>query len=417
MDRAIQFNRHRAAMAVVELLPDQQDQLDIVMSWLVFHQPFFAHLIMAEIPIVPTLDVPVAATDSFNIFVNPTTFFVYTTPEQAFILAHEVLHVVFNDPTLLAKWVDKGSVRVGNTDWPCEPDKINIAMDYVINAQLILGKVGRFNSQWLYDAGYSKEGKEAMVNVYEQVLKNARPPNPNQQFDFVMVPPDQKPDGTKQEPRDELIWKQACAAAAQAADMQGKLPANFKQLINEILEPKVKWQDHLRATIMRINGSDGLDWSQADRRMLARDAVGHERIFFGRPMGFGCGTVVVGADSSGSMVDMIDEIMREVRGIMEDLNPREIVLIWCDSKIQRVDTLEEAADLETVRAKGAPGGGGTSFVPVFKEVEKLGLDPDMLIYLTDMYGTFPQHEPNYPVVWGSISPVKDAPFGEVVTID
>jgi predicted metal-dependent peptidase len=50
-------------------------------------------------------------------------------------------------------------------------------------------------------------------------------------------------------------------------------------------------------------------------------------------------------------------------------------------------------------------------------VHKLGFKPDALVYLTDGYGTFPNKEPEYSVLWGDISggQVK-YPFGEVVTI-
>jgi predicted metal-dependent peptidase len=172
-----------------------------------------------------------------------------------------------------------------------------------------------------------------------------------------------------------------------------------------------------RATIMRVNGSDGLDWSQADRRMLVRGHIGHDPIYFGRPMGFGAGTIVIGCDTSGSIGDkQINQFFGELKGIFEDLNPREVVIMWCDARVHRVDYLEEVGDLDTVREKGAPGGGGTSFVPVFERIEKLGLDPDMLVYLTDMYGTFPKEAPDYPVIWGSIGG-KEAPFGEMVFID
>jgi predicted metal-dependent peptidase len=62
------------------------------------------------------------------------------------------------------------------------------------------------------------------------------------------------------------------------------------------------------------------------------------------------------------------------------------------------------------------GGGGTSFVPVFEEVHKLGFKPDALVYLTDGYGTFGD-APDYPVLWGDIShDPKLYPWGEVVTI-
>jgi hypothetical protein len=43
-----------------------------------------------------------------------------------------------------------------------------------------------------------------------------------------------------------------------------------------------------------------------------------------------------------------------------------------------------------------------------------GLVPDVLVYLTDMYGPFPR-DPGYPTIWCASTDVK-APFGETVKI-
>jgi predicted metal-dependent peptidase len=72
--------------------------------------------------------------------------------------------------------------------------------------------------------------------------------------------------------------------------------------------------------------------------------------------------------------------------------------------------------MNVIRALGAQGGGGTSFVPVFKWIEENDIEPEALVYLTDMYGDFPSKAPSYPVLWGSISKGVPAPFGEVVDV-
>jgi predicted metal-dependent peptidase len=340
-------------------------------------------------------------------------------PEQAFILFHEVMHCVFGDPTLMHNWFKKGSIFIGNNDWPFEPDALNIAMDFVINAQLIAGKCGHYNKDWLYEPKYSKEGMEAAVDVYQLVLRD-RKVSEQQTHTFDMVLPPGWKDGRPpdQVKRDPDQWAGVIASAALAADMQGKLPGNLKRLIGEILDPKVSWQDHLRTTMMRVNGDDALDWTQADRRMLVRDQFGFEPIFFGRPTGFGAGTVVIAVDTSGSIGPVqLDQFFGEMRGIIQDINPREVVIIECDAEVGDVFFLEEIDQLEEWRAKELSGGGGTAFAPVFEEINKRGLQPDMLVYLTDLYGSFPKEEPDYPTIWGCISNVKKAPFGEVVSID
>jgi predicted metal-dependent peptidase len=82
-------------------------------------------------------------------------------------------------------------------------------------------------------------------------------------------------------------------------------------------------------------------------------------------------------------------------------------VIGCDSVVHEVYTLslfEELGDLKFT------GGGGTDFRPVFKYIEEHKCNPTLLIFLTDMYGSFPDKEPTYPVVWVSTTE-KKAPFG------
>ena len=59
--------------------------------------------------------------------------------------------------------------------------------------------------------------------------------------------------------------------------------------------------------------------------------------------------------------------------------------------------------------------GGTSFKPPFEYVDDNGITPVGLIYLTDLYGDFPDHPPGYPVMWWINSTCTDTPpFGHVV---
>jgi predicted metal-dependent peptidase len=108
----------------------------------------------------------------------------------------------------------------------------------------------------------------------------------------------------------------------------------------------------------------------------------------------------------------------EMAGILEDVRPKRLVIMWCDADIGRVDEAEEPQDLNVIRGKGAPGGGGTDFRPVFDEIAKMGLEPDALVYLTDGYGAFPSVAPSFTVIWGNISAPGSVkyPFGDVVDV-
>ena len=89
----------------------------------------------------------------------------------------------------------------------------------------------------------------------------------------------------------------------------------------------------------------------------------------------------------------------------------------CDARVQRVDVVEDTADLTELARRGAPGGGGTDFCPVFDAISEMDDQPECLVYLTDGYGRFPAEAPDYPVIWGTVGLAPDKyPFGEAVTV-
>jgi predicted metal-dependent peptidase len=59
------------------------------------------------------------------------------------------------------------------------------------------------------------------------------------------------------------------------------------------------------------------------------------------------------------------------------------------------------------------GRGGTDFREPLKEGENLPISS--FIYLTDLYGTFPDKEPPFPVIWVAISDCP-VPWGQVIRL-
>ena len=96
----------------------------------------------------------------------------------------------------------------------------------------------------------------------------------------------------------------------------------------------------------------------------------------------------------------------------------DIRVVYCDTSIQRVDTFRETD--RPIKVEWC-GGGGTDFVPVFEWIEKEGLRPTALVYLTDLDGRFPQSAPAYPVLWGVVNYRHgrkiEIPFGEAARFE
>lgn len=417
----------RAPIPTYKPAPEDEKFIRDSMAYLVMKHAFWAHLLYNEMKIAYTEYVPFGATDSYTIFLNPKVLRAnkWTFAQVAFMLAHEVAHYFFGDLVMAVKFRADGQVVFSDgTVLPYDHYTMNCAEDFRINAMLVEGKVGAMPPVGLLDKKYSEKGMERSVDIYRKMIEDGKGGGGSGQddgeghggFDIHLAP------SKGDTPAAEQKRTQAVVAAAQAAEAagQGNLPAALKVLLGEILDPHVPWQDFLRSTMMRKSGDPIFDWRYLDKRLLVRDP----QMYFARPGHTGAGTVVIGYDTSGSCVniDVQTRFFSEMAGIVADLNPQELIVIWCDAKVQRVDELEEPEDLDQLRMEindlgGAPGGGGTDFRPVFRKVEKLGLQPDMLVYLTDTYGSFPQNEPDYPVIWASIVKGVTVPFGDLVEVD
>jgi len=361
-----------------------------------------------------TKDVPYAATDGSNVLINPDTFFKLPLAERVFILAHEVLHGIWDHCGQAKKFSKQGEVRYSDgTKIKYNHKTMNMATDLVINDALITAGVGSFPTMGLHDRSVAT-GDDSAIDVYRKVYTDDEGGGGNDGgFDEHLQPEDGK-GGSGNSERNETEWRQAVAAGLAAAKAQGKLAASIERLLGEVLEPQVPWQEKIDAFFARKVGSGSYDWRRPDRRLIARK----DPIYAPGRSGHAAGTIVVAIDTSGSIAadpTIIDRFFAELSGIVEDLKPRRLLAVWCDAKVHRVDEVEDASDLKALRAQPVPGWGGTSFIPVFDYIAEHDLTPDALVYLTDGDGSFPSAEPSYPVLWGDISKHSSKyPWGDVV---
>lgn len=366
-----------------------------------------------------------AATDGWQLIFNPKRFFKYDLMERCFIVLHEVMHEALNHVRLGYAFRRAGVVTVNGKTLPYDHDFANWMQDFVINAILIASKLGKYNKDWLWNTtiadenttwleAYFREWKDRQV-IYVNIKFNPSTSQYAGQFDVHLDPFEGK--GTEPEsepPRNDQAWEIVLNQAAEIQRAQGKMPAALQMFFDSILKPKVEWQDHIRGHVTRIMGSGAYDFKRLDRRMITR-GIGAPGI-----SGHGAGLVIVGGDTSMSVFQsraLIARWLGEIGGIIEDVQPEETHVVWCDTEVKRVDICLDVADVSKMVYDGVPGGGGTHFKPVFKYIEDNDLRPDVLLYLTDGDGTYPKHEPDYPVIWGDISGRKEKyPFGTVVHI-
>jgi predicted metal-dependent peptidase len=414
-------------IAEIELTPAQHRKWIETRSALLWKCPAFTYILFQMLcrkgdsnAAIFTDQVPIAATDGSNLILNPEKFFEFSLDERVFIVAHEILHCVLNHCSLALPMRRNNKVKfTDGTDLPYDQELMNVAMDLVINDTLIHDKIGKFPACGLHDPNTATRA-DSFLDAYRKVWKKDQQNGGGQGgasqrgkgFDQIMDPGTGQGKDPQQatQDRSQTSWDTAVAAALASAKAQGKLPAGLERLLTEIIEPQVAWQDHIRAFFARKVGGGGYNWRKPDRRLIQRDIYAPERA------GNGCGMIVVAIDTSGSINQKIlDVFFGEMRGIIDDVRPQLIHVVWCDAQVHKVDTVENAMDIDGLKPAG---GGGTRFEPVFEWIAEQSLAPDALVYLTDGLGSFPKAAPAYPMIWGAIKGYNvKYPFGEVVEIE
>jgi len=439
------MERRSMQYELATLTPAQEKAWSDTRSALLWHAPAFSHIFYTLLQnnhqktssgnpygalfIKNSKDIPIAATDGSNLVFNadPEGFFQFNLNQRVFIVVHEIMHCILNHTVTGHHFQLRGKVTYPDgTDLPYDHPTMNVAEDYVINAIIVDSKIGQMPTEagkpggkqlGCYDTNVAS-AKDNSLDTYKKIFKQKKGSGGGggglpDGFD-VKLPPGatmgKNPTQAANE-RNKAAWDTEIQSAMSAAKAMGKLPGSLERVLGELLEPKVDWSEQIRAIFARKVGGGGYDFRKPDRRMITRDVYAPGRT------GFAAGTVVIGVDTSGSIGPKeLDMFMAEMAGILDDVKPECLVIMWCDAQVHRVDYAEDTGDLFALRAKGAPGGGGTSFIPVFEKIDEEGLTPEALVYLTDGLGCFPQQAPNYPVIWGNIYQGSKYPWGEVVDI-
>ena len=196
--------------------------------------------------------------------------------------------------------------------------------------------------------------------------------------------------------------------AAQSAKAMGDTTEGIMSLAKQLVDEAMPWESLLRDYMERQCKSD-YSWARPNKRYI------QQGIYLPCMRGVEMGELVIGVDTSGSLSDdWLSRFGGEMACIVDDLKPEKVTVIYCDTKIHRVDEFSRGDEFELK----AQGRGGTSFAPVFEYVEREGINPAALVYFTDMccnrYGT----APDCPVLWLSTGDTGYGipPFGEVVRL-
>ena len=210
-------------------------------------------------------------------------------------------------------------------------------------------------------------------------------------------------DGTPSVEEQAREWRVAVNQAITLSKQAGKAPAGLARTLEGAAEAQVDWRELLRRLWSDTIPADS-SWMRPNRRHiwsgLYLPGVARE----------GTGEIAIAVDCSGSVnARQLRLFEAEIRSIIEGQRPERVHVLYFDAEVHKVDTYMagEMLHLEPV------GGGGTDFGPCFDWLNEHGIHPQTMVFLTDLYGSFPESAPDYPVIWASTGD-RQAPFGSVI---
>jgi predicted metal-dependent peptidase len=382
---------------------------------LILDHPFFGSLLFRlkgrECRSIPTM-----ATDGVSLFYNPDFVETLNAATLAGTLAHEVMHPALHH-----------HVRRSGRD----PKRWNVACDFAINPLLIDAGLSlpdgvlnenRFrgmSAEQIYnlleseseteqdsgteDGEGEPRGEESKDETYPGGDSN-EPSAPTTEGGIGQVldaPAPEKETPTVEEQARE--WDVAVNQATTVARQAGKVPSGLKRALEGAAEAAVDWRELLRRLWSETTPAD-YSWMRPNRRHVWAG------VYLPGVIREGVGEIAIAVDCSGSVnARQLGLFEAEVRSILEGQRPERVHVLYFDSEVQKVETYEAGQPVHL----NPVGGGGTEFAQCFDWLDEHGIQPRTLVFLTDLYGSFPLSAPAYPVLWASTGS-KKAPFGQVI---
>lgn len=373
---------------------------------------FFATLILqAPTHWITADEVPTAATDGINLFVNPEFFLGLDADERVFIVLHEVMHNVYNHVT-----------RRGFRD----PKIWNKACDYVINGELI-ARGFKMPPKGLHDTNYNGMSADEVYEVLKNESDKGNDGLPCPWEDIQSPPPPYgdggddgdgtgptgiggvpQPNAQAVEDHNKNLLTTATQASQQSGDKAGTIPGNLQRTLEDMLYPKLPWDKILAKFLFSLAKND-FSWRRPSRRFLSQGMI--------MPSMYseGVGKIDFAIDTSGSVSkDDFNRFISEIGYVFKKFNPTEIGVMQFDHILQGNDKCCTMQDFLNLEFKG---GGGTRIEPVLEEFKDN--TAKALIILTDGYlyhGA--ELDPRKPVVWCVYDNPSFVPnFGTVIHFD
>jgi predicted metal-dependent peptidase len=405
--------------ALLAMREETLERIIVARVGLLLRHPFFGNM-ATRLKIMAADDwLPTAAVDGRNLYFNTQFFNAMSNKEIEFVIAHEILHCVF----------DHLGRREGR-----DPVLYNIAADYIVNNLLVRDRIG--DKPKLVDCyqDFKYEGWQSEA-VYDELFKQAKE-NGKKFLDELGELLDEHLDGegdqdgeadagetkdgngntvSKAKPKyskeeakkikDEI--KEGMLQAAQAAGA-GNTPGEVQRMIKELTEPQMNWREIISQQIQSTIKHD-FTFQRPNRKGWQSGAILPGQNFDEQ---IDC---CIALDMSGSIGNaQAKDFLGEVKGIMEQFKDYNIK-IWCfDTKVYNeqeftADGGEDLVDYELF------GGGGTDFDANWTYMKENDIQPKKFIMFTDGYPWDSWGDPDYCdtvfLIHGHHNKDLEAPFG------
>lgn len=322
--------------------------------------------------------IPTACTDGKKIMFNTKFFMDLDHEERIFLLLHETMHAAY----LHMERFQEGMCH----------DRANIAMDHVINLQLIdrgfkMPKGGHADQQY---AGLS----------WEEVYK-LLPNNPGKPMMQDLIPGTGDPAEAQRAMEDILV--RASIQSKIAQDKPGTIPGEIEIFLNRLLNPKLPWNRILQKYLQAFAKND-YTWRKPNRRYFPRH---HLPSLYSESLM----NIAVAVDTSGSVSDAdFLRFVTETHSILRMMKPEKLTLIQFDTEIKSVNDIGSVQELMQVSFSGR---GGTQINPVLDWANTN--KPQLLLVFSDGEFRFHNVQTKSSTIWLiHDSPRFTAPFGKVI---
>ena len=360
--------------------------------------PFFGTILLhTEYKIDESIET--AATDGTTLLLNEEWMCKQTEEHFSGVLLHEVLHMALD--------------HVERTNDLDDMMTANIAADIVVNG-IIKDNAISLPKEAIYD----DDLKHLSVREIYSILKQKQKEDENYLQDkygdgevneCLQKSSEQK--GTSQREANSEKWKNIINKAKTISKMKqaGLKGSGLARVFKELLEPTINWKDALYKYITQSRA----DFEGYDRRFVHDgmyiDDVGGNKVH-----------VAAFVDTSGSVdEELLQNFLSELFFAINSTRGTTGYLYYFDTELYPQGNIE---DLD-----GVPkpvGLGGTSFVPIMKELNKISSENSHTstvgIIYTDGFAPMTWEEPETPLLW-CISPggVKEEniKYGDVVRIE